>query len=65
MGFLDSLSKKQRKVLGATGIAAIAASWILVIFAPAFGYSSIDVGFKLTVFYCFVWVLIKVYRRYG
>ena len=63
--FFDKFSVKQKKFLGAAGIAAIAASWILVIFAPSFGYSSIDAGFQLTVFYVIVWALIKIYRKYG
>ena len=62
--FFDKFSKKQKKFLGAAGITAIAASWTFVIFAPRFGYSSIDAGFQLTVFYVIIWALIKVYKKY-
>lgn len=62
--FFDNFSKKQKKILGASGITAIAASWTLVIFAPSFGYSSIDAGFQLTIFYVIIWALIKIYKKY-
>ena len=58
------LSRKQKQLLGASGILLIALSWILVILAPRFGYSSIDVGFRLTVFYVFVWLSLKLFKRY-
>ena len=59
------LSKKQKQFLGASGISLIVLSWAFVILAPRFGYSSIDVGFRLTIFYVLVWLSIKMFRRYN